>query len=248
VENVTDRTSNPFGMDPPCEARVPGYGDANADFHVIGDHPGVHGGIDPVGTDEDGRPLRVPFTNEAGLRLQEALVPGGLLAEAGRRPTVDRTFLSYLHTCVPPGTGPRESGAGSVPSTAVRANGAGDADADADDPSEPTERDYAEMEAFFDAELRAIAAHVLLPVGGRAIRHVLAEYTARPMDVDPAAVHATEILGSGFLVYPIREPAEWDDGDRDRLVDALRDLRSTDFRREVDLGRFVPGADPYHVR
>ena len=46
MENVTDRTSNPFGMHPPCEQFVPGYGDANAAFHVVGDHPGVHGGVD----------------------------------------------------------------------------------------------------------------------------------------------------------------------------------------------------------
>ena len=39
MENVTDRTSNPFDMRPPCERFVPGYGDANADFHVAGDHP-----------------------------------------------------------------------------------------------------------------------------------------------------------------------------------------------------------------
>mgnify|MGYP002760407047 CR=1 FL=1 len=46
MENVTDRTSNPFGMHPPCEQFVPGYGDANAAFHVVGDHPGAHGGVD----------------------------------------------------------------------------------------------------------------------------------------------------------------------------------------------------------
>lgn len=32
-------------MEPDCERFVPGCGDANADFHVIGDRPGVHGGI-----------------------------------------------------------------------------------------------------------------------------------------------------------------------------------------------------------
>ncbi len=39
MENVTDRLSNPFGMTYPCERSVPGYGDANAHFHVVGDHP-----------------------------------------------------------------------------------------------------------------------------------------------------------------------------------------------------------------
>ena len=113
-------------MDPPCEAFVPGYGDANAHFHVVGDHPGVHGGVD----------TGVPFTNEAGLRLQAALEAAGLLDTAGTEPTVDRTYLSYLHMCVPE-TDP--------PSTA----------------------DYTEMERYLDAEVRAIAAHVLVPGHGR---------------------------------------------------------------------------------
>ena len=196
-------------MTPPCDRFVPGYGDANADFHVVGDHPGVHGGADSG----------VPFTNEAGLRLQRALVDGGLLDAAGATPEVRRTFLSYLHMCV------------------VEAG-------------DPTSDQYGDMERFFDAELRAIAAHVLLPVGERATRHVLENYTAqaRRTDVNMAALHATEIRGSGFLVMPIRDPAEWEDGDDERLVDGLDALRSTDFRREVDLGRFVAGGDPYYVR
>jgi len=41
-------------MRPDCESFVPGYGDANADFHVVGDHPGVHGGVD----------AGIPFTGE----------------------------------------------------------------------------------------------------------------------------------------------------------------------------------------
>ncbi|MFB6308018.1 MAG: uracil-DNA glycosylase, partial [Haloarculaceae archaeon] len=57
MRNVTGRRSNPFGMQPPCESYVAGYGDANAHFHVVGDHPCVHGGA------ESG----VPFTDaEAG--------------------------------------------------------------------------------------------------------------------------------------------------------------------------------------
>jgi uracil-DNA glycosylase family 4 len=208
VENVTDRISNPFGMDPPCESYVPGYGDANAHFHVVGDHPGVHGSAD---TD-------VPFTDAAGIRLQETLAAVGLVTEPGTTPRLQRTFFSYLHMCVPDG--------------------------------EPTERSYGELEPFFDAELRAIAAHVLLPVGERATRHVLTNYTAKPrsFEVDMDRLHGTELLGSGWLVVPIKDPAAWDDGDEDRLVDALEALLATDYRRESDLGRFLPGGDPYLVR
>jgi uracil-DNA glycosylase family 4 len=208
VENVTDRTSNPFGMRPPCERFVPGYGDANADFHVVGDHPGVHGG----------EVTGVPFTNEPGIRLQAALAEAGLLETTGDRPAVAKTFLSYLHMCVPEDT--------------------------------PSQADYDDMERFFDAELRAIAAHVLLPVGARATRHVLENYTAqaRKIAVDMEALHGKEIRGSGFLVLPIADPRDWDETHRDRLVEAIDVLTSTDFRRETDLGRFTAGSDPYLVR
>jgi uracil-DNA glycosylase family 4 len=208
VRNVTDRVSNPFGMQPPCERFVPGYGDANAHFHVIGDHPGVHGGAE----------TGVPFTGtDAGRRLQRALADAGLLRTTGDAPGVDRTYLSYLHTCVPTG--------------------------------DPTDDDYAAMEPFFDAELRAIAAHVLLPVGERAIEHVLETCTAHETtDIGVEDLHATEVLGSGWLVVPVRDPTDWASDDATSLVDAIDDLRATDYRRESDLGRFVAGNEPYLVR
>jgi len=112
------------------------------------------------------------------------------------------------------------------------------------------EASYDDMERFFDAELRAIAAHVLLPVGARATDHVLRQYTARAWktEVDMEALHGEELLGSGWLVVPIKEPPEWTERDAARLVESLRELRSTDFRRESDLGRFIAGNDPYLVR
>jgi uracil-DNA glycosylase family 4 len=209
VRNVTDRTSDPFDLDPPCDRSVPGYGDANAHFHVVGDHPGRHGGVE----------TGVPFTGTpAGDRLRRALRDGGLLADDDVPPTVEKTYLSYLHMCVADG--------------------------------DPTPAGYADMERFFDAELRAIAAHVLLPVGDRATRHVLREYTARDPDRagDLRALHAREIRGGGWLVVPVLDPADWTDEDETRLVAALRELRGTDYRRESDLGRFLPGGDPYLVR
>ncbi|ELZ37382.1 hypothetical protein C471_12886 [Halorubrum saccharovorum DSM 1137] len=229
MQNVTNRTRNPFGMRPDCESFVPGYGDANADFHVIGDHPGVHGGTD----------AGVPFTGEPwSTAFLSALVDGGLIGgfddgaadapattanpaddpETADPIVADETFFSYLHMCV--------------------ADGA------------PDEASYDDMERFFDAELRAIAAHVLLPVGARATAHVLRQYTSRAhkTEIDMDALHAEELLGSGWLVLPIKDPAEWTAGDGDRLAAALRELRSTDFRRESDLGRFIAGSDPYLVR
>lgn len=207
MRNVTDRVRNPFGMRPDCRRFVPGYGDANADFHVVGDTPLVHGGAD----------TGVPFTNDAGKRLQAALVEAGLLAAAGDEPTVERTFLSYLDMCVRDRL--------------------------------TTDAEYGDMERFFDAELRAIAAHVLVPVGERATKHVYRTCTARDSEsVDVEAVHGTEVLGSGWLVVPVREPAEWGASHHDRLVAGLERLQATDFRREADLGRFIAGSEPYHVR
>ncbi|QZX99617.1 uracil-DNA glycosylase family protein [Halobaculum rubrum] len=229
MKNVTDRVSNPFGLSPECDRFVPGYGDANADFHVIGDHPGVHGGLE----------TGVPFTGTAaGDRLLDALVRAGLLEAAGDAPAVDSTYFSYLHMCEAAGErlGPERT---------------------------PTPASYDDMERFFDAEVRAIAAHVLFPVGERATRHVLEQYTAQAhkTQIRMDDLHGREIRGSGWLVVPIKDPAEWtetnagtDAGDTagsahaDRLIDALATLRATDYRRESDLGRFIAGSDPYLVR
>ncbi|XVH31168.1 uracil-DNA glycosylase family protein [Haloferacaceae archaeon DSL9] len=209
MRNVTDRTRNPFGMEPAHSRFVPGYGDANADFHVVGDHPGVHGGAE----------TGVPFTEKPeSYRLQAALRDAGLLSSVGDEPVVNKTFLSYLHMGIVDG--------------------------------HPTQAEYDDMERFFDAELRAIAAHVILPVGSYPTKHVLEQYTARAWktDIDMEALHATELRGSGWLVVPIKEPSEWTGEDETALVDALLELQSTDYRRETDLGRFIAGSDPYFVR
>lgn len=208
MENVTDRTRNPFGMEPPCEDFVSGYGDANADVHVIGDHPGRHGGVE----------TGVPFTDSrAGERVQAVLEAVGLITEPGDEPVVQNLFVSYLHTCVSEG--------------------------------EPTPESYAEMERFFDAELRAITAHVLVPVGERAVRHVLEQFTTYPMaGLSVPDVHAREISGGAWLVVPAKDPMDWSDADQDRLVDALESVLGRDYARESDLGRFLTDPNPYLVR
>ncbi|OYR52374.1 uracil-DNA glycosylase [Halorubrum sp. Ea1] len=252
MQNVTDRTRNPFGMRPDCRSFVPGYGDANADFHVVGDRPDIHGGVE----------TRIPFTGEPwSPAFLSALTEGGLLAGIAEGAAPDGTSGTD-------GTAPATTDeAAPATSNEIAANG-GRSDGDAEfEPlrtertyfsylhmcvpdGEPTEASYDDMERFFDAELRAIAAHVLLPVGARATAHVLEQYTARAWktEIDMDALHGEELLGSGWLVLPVKDPAEWAAGDAERLVDALRELRSTDFRRESDLGRFIAGSDPYLVR
>ncbi|ELY94133.1 hypothetical protein C483_03175 [Natrialba hulunbeirensis JCM 10989] len=203
VQNVTDRTSNPFGLRPPFDRSGPnertavfGYGDANADFHVIGDHPGLHGG----------KRTGVPFTEIAnGNAIQGVLRDPDIDFASGPRdrPVLENCYLSYVHMC-------------SLP-----------------DGHQPTASDYAELERYFDAELRAINAHILLPVGEQATDHVLREYTTqrRRFDLNMADLHATEIRGRGFMVVPIRNPSEWDDDDREAIVETLRGILASDYRQ-----------------
>ncbi len=230
VENVTDRRRNPFGVRYPCETEgVSSFGDANADVHLIGDHPGVHGGA-ASGVPFDGpaaEPLRSVLravglaTGGAGPAAESVSDDGTESAGAPPVPYVpENLFCSYLFACVLPGGRP------------------------------PTAAEYDRLEPSFDAELRAVAAHVLLPVGDRAFEHVLAEYTSKAdrIDADAARHHATEVPGRGFLVVPVRDPGEWDAGDGEALRDRLAAILATDYRRTADLGRFFPGDDAYLVR
>lgn len=211
MENVTDRVSNPFGMRAPCDdaatngghGAVYGYGDANADFHLIGNHPGVHGGAE----------TGVPFTRSvAGERLQSVLAELGFAAKPySDEPRYANLYSSYCYMCVPP-TG-----------------------------RDPTPREYADLERFFDAELRAINAHVLLPVGQHATEHVLAEYTTQlhRLDLDMASLHALDVRGRGFLVVPIREPSEWEPGDREQLVSKLEAILASDYRQTKGVATLI---------
>ncbi len=213
MEYVAENTRDPFDLQPPCDQYVPGFGATSADFHIIGDHPGVHGGLS----------TRIPFTDtEWSQRFFDALVAGGILAgvdlDAGEIESPN-AFFSYLHLCEP-------------------------------ETEPPGKESYDTLEPYFDAELRAITAHVLLPVGERATRHVFEAYTA--IDADEASeigrLHATDHRGSGWLILPIKGPAEWTDEDARELVSALRSLCESDYQQISDLGRFLPDDDPYFVR
>lgn len=192
MENVTEEVSNPFGMRVDGSA-VYGYGDANADFHFIGDSPARHGGVE----------TGVPFTEtNAGYALQSVLAEVGFAAEMySDAPQLRDTFLSYAHPGITDNM--------------------------------PTDAEYADQERFLDAELRAINAHLLFPVGDRALHYTLEHHTslARKIEADAAARHATSIRGRGFLVVPVREPAEWNDADRAALVTAITNLLDGDYRQ-----------------
>ncbi|SEV88314.1 uracil-DNA glycosylase family protein [Natrinema salifodinae] len=209
VKNVTDRTSNPFGLRPPFDRSDPGdrtavfgYGDANADFHVVGDYPGVHGG----------ESTGIPFTEtESGRAIQDVVRAVDFASGPTERPTLDNCFLSYVHMC------------------------------SLTDGQAPTAEDYATLERFFDAELRAINAHILLPVGERATDRVLREYTTqrRRFDLDMASLHARDIRGRGFLVVPIRDPLEWEDREREAIVSKLEAILDSDYRQTKGVATLV---------
>ncbi len=208
MEYLTDVRSNPFGFKPPCDRFVPGYGDVNADFHIIGDNPTVHGGLDSG----------IPFTGQSWSKaFFDTLTQAGLVTEyADGELDCPGTFFSYLCLC--------------------------DVDASEGEPN------YGDCEPFFDAELRAITAHVLLPVGERPIRHVLETYTSMPTDEPVETLHATVRQGSGWLIIPIADPAAWSLADATALVETLRELQASDYRQLSDLGRFFPDEEPYFVR
>ncbi|MFB6117700.1 uracil-DNA glycosylase family protein [Halosegnis sp.] len=192
MDNVTEEVHNPFGIEVPGGGAY-GYGDANADFHIIGDSPACHGGA----------ATGVPFTETAaGRAVQSVLYELGFAAEPySDEPELTNAYLSYLHPGFTDG--------------------------------EPSESSYADQERFLDAELRAINAHVLLPVGDRPFRYALAEHTtlARKLAPDAAAHHASPVRGRGFLVVPVADPDAWTVGDRAALVETLRELLAGDYRQ-----------------
>ena len=186
MKRVTDRVSNSFGMSAPGEPAVYGYGDANADFHVVGLDGETHGGLE----------TGVPFTGIlAGRRLQDVLHTVGFAAERySDAPKLSNCYLSYLWLS----------------------------------PGDPEN-----LERYVDAEIRALNAHILLPVGDEALSYVLGEFTtqARKLPHDATQLHATEVRGRGFLVVPVREPAEWEPGDSESLIDRLEALLDGDYRQ-----------------
>ena len=194
MKRVTDRVSNPFGMRAPGEPAVYGYGDANADFHVVGEDADAHGGAD----------TGVPFTGStAGERLQDVLHSVGFAAESySDEPRLENCYLSYLWLS----------------------------------PGDPVD-----LERYVDAELRALNAHILLPVGDDALSYVLEEFTtqARRLPSDAAALHARDIRGRGFLVVPVRDPSTWVAGDREALVETLEAILASDYRQTKGVATMI---------
>jgi uracil-DNA glycosylase len=181
---------------------VYGYGDVGADFHVIGDHPARHGGLE----------TGVPFTDSvAGTELQSVLYETDFARTDYRdEPWLENVYLSYYHPCDTGG-------------------------------ADPTDREYDDTERFLDAELRAINAHILLPVGRKPIEYVFYQHTSKydRLPEDPESLHAQQIIGRGFMVIPVRDPVEWTDADRQAMIDTLLDVLASDYRQTKGIPTLV---------
>ena len=209
VDLVTNRRSNPFGMRAPCPTKcseevsaVYGYGDVNADFHIIGDNPNRHGG----------KRTGIPFTDSIwGEAVQSILLATGFMKdEPSQRPTLRNCYMSYLYMCCPAETA-------------------------------PTASEYDRLERFFDAELRAINAHILFPVGERVTRRIVRSYTTQAEKLPTAMVdlHATEIRGRGVLVVPILDPRNLDSDTRTEIVELITDIKQSDYRQTKGVATYV---------
>ena len=192
-------------MRPPCigGARICGYGDPSADFHLIGDHAGIHGGTD----------THVPFTSSpVGRQIQGLLFDLGFLASPyADRPIVTNLYMNYLYMCpVSPS-------------------------------DRPTRPQYLDHDRFFDAELRAVNAHILLPVGRRATDRVLEAYTTQRRKVPHSMRerHALEVRGRGFLVVPVLDPRAWRAGDRRQIRTTLERILASDYRQTKGVATLV---------
>ncbi len=105
------------------------------------------------------------------------------------------------------------------------------------------------MESVFDAELRAVTAHVLVPVGEKTIEAVLRSYSpVVPEAHDLRSLHAREIATGSWILLPILDPARWSNSERVAVREAFEALLERDYRREADLGRHVTGPESYLVR
>lgn len=94
--------------------------------------------------------------------------------------------------------------------------------------------DPTDLERYFDAELRAVNAHILIPFGEYAVRYVLEEYTAQAhklADIPLDELHATEVHGAGFLVIPALDPRDWDDEIETELQEKLAEILTSDYRQ-----------------
>ncbi|WP_135830038.1 uracil-DNA glycosylase [Halorussus halobius] len=96
----------------------------------------------------------------------------------------------------------------------------------------PTDEEVRTCEPYLNAEIRMINPEILVPVGGRALTELAAEYTTAPAEAfDATDDHATTIRGRGFEIVPMADPREATDDEREAFVDHFLDLMDRDYRQ-----------------
>jgi uracil-DNA glycosylase family 4 len=95
----------------------------------------------------------------------------------------------------------------------------------------PTDGEVTTCDPFLNAEVRMINPEVLVPVGERALRVLVAEHTTLENPPGIGEAHATEIRGRGFLLVPTRDPADVTDAEQWSLRETLGTLLDGDYRQ-----------------
>jgi len=96
----------------------------------------------------------------------------------------------------------------------------------------PTDEEIVRCEPYLNAEIRMINPEILVPVGGRALEEIGAEYTTTPVeDLDVAEDHGERIRGRGFELVPMIAPDEQTDAQTQAFVEAFAELMATDYRQ-----------------
>jgi len=95
-----------------------------------------------------------------------------------------------------------------------------------------TDDEVGACEPFLNAEIRTINPEILIPVGERAFRELLADYTTDDPDAhDLADAHATTIRGRGFELVPMLDPADQTDAEAEAFVNHFHALLDRDYRQ-----------------
>ena len=95
-----------------------------------------------------------------------------------------------------------------------------------------TDDEIAACEPFLNAEIRTINPEILVPVGERPFRELLADYTTDdPAEYALDEAHATTIRGRGFELVPMLDPADQTDAEADAFCGHFRALMDRDYRQ-----------------
>ena len=96
----------------------------------------------------------------------------------------------------------------------------------------PTDEEVDTCDPYLNAEIRMINPEILVPVGGRALREIVTEYTTAPADeFETAEAHATTIRGRGFELVPMADPATMTDDQKTAFLDHFDRLMGRDYRQ-----------------